>query len=301
MIELHEEVREAQADGRPVVALESTIFSHLGLPEPHNREALRRCLAAARDDGAVPAVTAVVDGVPRVGLTDAQQDRMLAADRKCGARDLPVAVAQRWGFGATTVSASLTLAAAAGLEVFATGGIGGVHRDAPETGDVSADLGAIAGLPVVTVTAGAKSFLDLARTLEHLETAGVPVLGWRTDDFPAFYVRSSGLAVQTRVESAGEVADVVRATRALGHGGGVIVAVPVPEGHALDAALVDRAIEEALAAADDAGVTGKDVTPFVLEHITATTGGASLDANLALAEHNARVAAELAGALLAAG
>ena len=202
---LSAEVAAAVADGRPIVAMESTIFSHLGLPSPANAEALTRCLAAVRAGGAVPAVTAVVDGVARVGIDESEHERILGPARKAAERDVPVAIAQRWPLGATTVSASVALAHAAGVSVFATGGIGGVHRGSEITGDISADLDAIARHPVVTVCAGAKAFLDLPRTLEYLETAGVPVLGWRHDDFPAFYTRSSGLvgAASRRVRRRG--------------------------------------------------------------------------------------------------
>ena len=196
------EVAAALAAGGAVVALESTIFSNLGLPSPANAEALDRCLAAVRRGGAVPAVTAVLDGVARLGLAPGEHERILGPARKAAERDLAVALAQGWPVGATTVSASVALAHLGGVSVFATGGIGGVHRGASETGDVSADLDALARHPVVTVCAGAKVFLDLARTLEELERIGVPVLGWRHDWFPAFYTRSSGLRVPHRVESA---------------------------------------------------------------------------------------------------
>ena len=297
-IAVADEVGAALAEGRPVVAMESTIFSRLGLPSPANREALDRCVAAVRERGGVPAVTAVIDGVARVGLDDAGVDRVLAGNRKTAARDVPVAMAQRWELGATTVSASLLLAARAGIRVFATGGIGGVHRDLVETGDVSADLDAIARFPVVTVSAGAKAFLDLGRTLEHLETVGVPVLGFRTDEFPAFYARSSGLPVPHRVDSVDEAAAVVRAAQDVGYGGGFLLAVPIPEEDAIPRDVLDRAIDAAVAASTAAGATGPAVTPFVLERIVAATGGRSVAANLALAEHNAGVAAELAAALV---
>lgn len=288
-------VSRALADGRAVVALESTIFSNLGLPSPSNRAALERCLAAIEAAGATPAITAVLDGQARVGLDPSEHPRILGAARKAAERDLPVAVAQRWEFGATTVSASVALAAAAGIAVFATGGIGGVHRGAELTGDISADLDALAHHHVVTVCAGAKAFLDLARTLEYLETVGVPVLGWRHDDFPAFYTRSSGLPVPHRVESADEVAGVfANLTRAAS---GVLVAVPIPEPDALDAAELDRVLAGALADAEQQGVVGAAVTPFVLGRIAAATDGRSVPANLALAENNARVAAEIAVAI----
>jgi pseudouridine-5'-phosphate glycosidase len=292
------EVRDALDAGRPVVALESTIFSRLGLPTPANEQALARCLAAIERDGATPALTAVLDGVARVGLDRAEHARVLAGDpRKTAARDLPVAVAQRWSLGATTVSASLTLAAAAGIRVFATGGIGGVHRDAHETGDVSADLVALATLPVVTVCAGAKAFLDLARTLEWLDTQGVPVIGWRTDALPAFYSRSSGLPVPHRTDTADEIAALADANVALGRTTGVLVTVPIPEADEIPWPDVRHALDAALADARTAGITGGAITPFVLERIAAATGERSIPANLALAEHNAAVAAEIAVAL----
>lgn len=290
-----EEVADALAAGRGVVTLESTIFSHLGLPSPANREALERCLAAVRASGAVPAVTAVLDGVARVGIDDAEHERILGPARKAAERDLPVAVAQGWDFGATTVSASVALSALAGVTVFATGGLGGVHRGAELTFDVSADLDALASHPVVVVSAGSKAFLDLPRTLEYLETRTVPVLGWRHDDFPAFYTRSSGLPVPHRVDDAATVARLFAArTRP---DSGVLVTVPIPVDDELDAANLDAVLSTALRDADDAGITGAAVTPFVLGRIAEATAGASLPANLALAENNAAVAGELAVAL----
>jgi pseudouridine-5'-phosphate glycosidase len=287
------EVADALASRRPVVALETTIFSPFGLPSPANHEALERCLAAIRAAGAVPAVTAVVDGVARVGIDAAEHERILSGAMKVAERDLPVAIAQRTPVGVTTVSASLALAAATGIEVFATGGIGGVHRGAEVTGDVSADLGALATHPVVTVSAGAKAFLDLPRTLEALEAMSVPVLGWRTDEFPMFWCRSSGLPVPHRVERASEVVDIVRAQRALGARRGVLLAVPVPAAAAIDRTVIDGAIAQVTAAAG----TGASVTPRVLAAIAEATGGRTVPANVALAEHNAAVAAEVAGEL----
>jgi pseudouridylate synthase len=292
-----DEVSRALADGGPVVALESTIFSHLGLPSPANGAALERCVGAVRSRGAVPAITAVLDGVARVGLDPSEHDRILGPARKMAERDVPVAVAQRWDVGATTVSASIALAARAGVSVFATGGIGGVHRGAELTGDVSADLDAIARHPVVTVSAGAKAFLDLPRTLEYLETAGVPVLGWRHDEFPAFYARSSGLPVAHRVESAGEVASVFsNRTR---DRSGILVGVPIPASEALDADELEGVVSAALADCVADGITGAAVTPFVLGRIAEATSGRSVPANLALAENNASVAAEIAVAIAA--
>ena len=288
-------VSAALAAGRPVVALESTIFSNLGLPAPANGAALQRCLAAVRDGGAEPAVTAVLDGQARVGLEAGEEERVLTGTRKVAERDIAVALAQGLPVGVTTVSASVALAHAAGVQVFATGGIGGVHRGAELTGDISADLDALANHPVVTVCAGAKAFLDLARTLEYLETAGVPVLGWQHDWFPAFYLRSSGLPVPHRVETAEVVADVLRLRiRELT---GVLLTVPIPPADELDAAALDAALDAALAACAAEGVTGAAVTPFVLARIERQTAGASVPANLALAENNARVAAAVAAAL----
>lgn len=293
--QVSDEVAGALADGRAVVALESTIFSNLGLPSPANAEALDRCIGALRDGGAVPAITAVLDGVARVGLEPAEHDRILGAARKIAERDLGVAVAQGWEFGATTVSASLALAAAAGVSVFATGGIGGAHRGADATGDVSADLDALAHHAVVTVCAGAKAFLDLGRTLEYLETVGVPVLGWRHDDFPAFYTRSSGLPVPHRVDTAAEVASVLaNRTR---ERSGVLVGVPIPVADELDPTELDRVLDDALTDCDTAGITGAAITPFVLGRIAEATDGRSVPANLALAENNARVAARIAVAV----
>jgi len=293
--QVSEEVRDAIGARRPVVALESTIFSNLGLPSPANAAALERCLAAVRAHGAVPAVTAILDGVPRVGIDADEHERILGAAHKAAERDVSVAIAQRWLFGATTVSASLALATAAGISVFATGGIGGVHRGSETSGDVSADLDAIAHHPVVTVCAGAKAFLDLPRTMEHLETAGVPVVGWRHDWFPAFYTRSSGVPVPHRVEHADEVATMLaHRTRP---GVGILVAVPIPEADELDG--VDEAIAAALADAAGAAIVGPAITPFVLGRIVAATESRSIPANLALAERNASVAAEIACAVSA--
>ena len=292
---LSHEVAGALASGDAVVALESTIFSHLGLPSPANSEALGRCLDAIRRGGAVPAITAVLDGEVRLGLETSEHGRILGPARKAAERDIAVAVAQAWEFGATTVSASVAIAAAGGVRVFATGGLGGVHRAAELTGDVSADLDSLAQHSIVAVSAGAKAFLDLPRTLEYLETAGVPVLGWRHDWFPAFYTRSSGLPVPHRVESAEEVARVAKSlTRA---DSGLLLAVPIPEADELDAAELDAVLKAALAECDASGITGAAVTPYVLGRIGAATEGRSVPANLSLAENNAVVAAEVAVAI----
>ena len=291
-------VADQLAAGGPVVAMESTIFSELGLPAPANSEALDRCRAAVTEGGAVPALTAVLDGVAMVGVGPGLDERICGPARKVAARDVGVAVGQRWSYGATTVSASLLLAATAGIEVFATGGIGGVHQGAAESRDVSADLDALASRPVVTVSAGAKVFLDLAGTLEHLDTVSVPVLGWRCDTFPAFHAPSSGLPVPHRVESAAEVAAIARTHWAVG-GGGVLVVAPVPDGHGLEYDELAAVAAEAVAAVEASGVVGGDVTPAVLAELARLTGGRSIGANVALAEHNASVAAAISVALAA--
>ncbi|MEQ8839878.1 MAG: pseudouridine-5'-phosphate glycosidase [Acidimicrobiales bacterium] len=294
-----EEVGAAVRDGVPVVALESTIFSGLGLPSPANRECFERCEQAIRSGGAVPALTAVIDGVAVVGVTAAELERVLAGSAKVAARDLPHAVASDLDIGVTTVSATVTLAAAAGIEVFATGGIGGVHRGSALTGDISHDLVALSRHPVVTVSAGAKAFLDLAATLEYLETLGVPVVGWRTDRFPAFYTRDSGVAVPAIVTSGAQVGAMLRASGELGHPGGILVANPIPDSAELDVERIDRALDAALAEVDARGLRGPAVTPLVLAAIAEATEGDSVPANLALAEHNAVVATEIAAAIAA--
>jgi len=282
----------------PSVALESTIFSHLGLPSPHNLEALDRCFDVIEAGGATPLITAVLDGVARVGVDPTDHARICGPARKVAARDLAVAIGQGWDYGATTVSAALTLAARDGIEVFATGGIGGVHRGWAETGDISADLGALATHQVVTVSAGAKVFLDLPGTLERLETDGVIVLGWQTNEFPAFHAVSSGLELTHRVEDAEEVARIARAHWELG-GGGILVAAPVPAEAAIDIVELEVAVDQALTDAAVAGVTGPATTPAVLGALADATDGRSIPTNLALAENNARVAASIAVALAA--
>jgi pseudouridine-5'-phosphate glycosidase len=236
--------------------------------------------------------------VARVGIGVHEHEFILGSAKKVGERELALAIAQRWRFGATTVSASLLLAARAGIGVFATGGIGGVHRNVHLRGDISADLGAIARHQVVTVCAGAKSFLDLPRTLEYLETLSVPVIGVGCDEFPAFTVYSSGIPIPARVDSVNQLADVVRAHRSLGRTGGILACVPIPRHESLDRMMIEAVIADALAATLSEGIEGAAVTPYVLTAIAQATGGASVRANLALAENNARVAAELAVALV---
>jgi pseudouridine-5'-phosphate glycosidase len=288
-------VADAIESGGPVVALESTIFSNLGLPSPANEEALTRTLAAVAAVGAVPAVTAVIDGHVHVGLDEDMHSRILGEATKTAERDLAAAVANRWPVGATTVSASLAIAARAGIRVFATGGIGGVHHGSAETGDVSADLGAIARHGVLTVSAGAKAFLDIPGTLEHLEMLSVPVVGYQTDEFPMFYARSSGLPVPLRLDTPDEVAALLR--ERLAWGGGMLLGVPIPESEALSAAHIKDAMSGALEEASRSGVVGAAVTPFVLGQISEALDGDNIPANLSLSENNARVAAHVAVAL----
>ncbi len=294
---VHPEVAAALHGGRPVVALESTIFSTLGLPAPANAEALDRCVAAIVAGGGTAAVTAVLDGVLRVGLDHAEHPRILGEARKVSERELAVAGALGWPFGATTVSASLALAARAGVRVFATGGIGGVHIGAETTDDVSADLTAIARHPVVTVCAGPKSFLDIPRTIERLETLGVPVIGAGTDDVPGFYARSSGVRVPVRVDDPADIARIAALHWRTGQGG-LLVTIPIPESAAIAGTEVWGARDDALAEASASGITGAAVTPFVLARIAAVTQGRSIPANLALAENNARLAVAIAAHLV---
>ncbi len=287
-----EEVASALAERRPVVALESTVIAH-GLPHPTNVETALAMEAAVRDAGAVPATIAILGGRATVGLTEAQVARLASGDdvAKASRRDLPVVIGLSRD-AATTVSGTMVLAQRAGIDIFATGGIGGVHRGAPF--DVSADLTELARTPVAVVCAGAKAILDLPATLEVLETQGVPVVGLGTDELPAFYVRSSGLPVPARADDIDSAARVLRTWRDLGVGNGILFTLPVPEAAELATAEVDRAVAEATAEAVAQGVVGAAVTPFVLGRVAALTGGRSLLANTALLVNNARTAAELA-------
>ncbi|WP_137294731.1 pseudouridine-5'-phosphate glycosidase [Nocardioides dongxiaopingii] len=295
-IRLTEEVATAVAEGRPVVALESTIISH-GMPYPDNVAMALEVEGIVREHGAVPATIAVLDGVPRAGL-DHDALELLARDpgvTKASVRDLPHVVA-RGGHGATTVAATMRLAALAGIDVFVTGGLGGVHRGAAESLDVSADLTELAVTPVTVVCAGVKSILDIGLTLEVLETNGVPVMVVGSDDFPAFYSRVSGHAAPSRVESAADVAAAMTAARGLGLRSGLVVANPIPVADEIPAAEIDGVIARALADLDALGIGGKDVTPYLLKRIVELTDGASLVANIALVRHNARLGAAIASA-----
>lgn len=294
------EVADALADGAPVVALESSLISH-GLAFPRNVELGLDLEAIVRAEGAVPATVAVMAGRLRVGLAAGEIERIGSGGAvKVGRRDLATALVQD-GLGGTTVSATLVAARLAGIRVFATGGIGGVHRGVETTLDVSADLEELARAPVAVVCAGAKNILDLARTLEVLETKGVPVIGFATEIFPAFTVRDSGLPLACYAADAAEAARILAAHWRLGLGTGVVVANPIPPEHALDGALAERAIAEAQAEALYRGIAGKAMTPFLLARIGELTGGDSYAANSALLEGNARVAAAIAVALAALG
>jgi pseudouridine-5'-phosphate glycosidase len=297
---LSPEVAAALDEGRAVVALESTLLAH-GLPAPQNRGAAAELEDAVRARGAVPATVAVLDGAARVGLSAAELDRVCGGGlEKLSVRDLGVAVGLRRD-GATTVAATAALAAAAGVALFATGGLGGVHRGARDTWDVSADLAALARTPVLVVCSGVKSILDVAATLEVLETESVPVLGYGTDAFPGFYRRDSGHPVPWRVDGPGAAAAVWRAHRELCPGVGAVLAQPVPAADELDAGLHDRLLTGGLAELARRGVTGKDVTPALLEHFHAASGGASLRTNLALVRANAELAADVAVVLAGPG
>ncbi|HXO81550.1 MAG TPA: pseudouridine-5'-phosphate glycosidase [Mycobacterium sp.] len=292
---LHPEVSDALAAGLPVVALESTIISH-GLPRPDNLRVAREIEAAVRAGGAVPATIAIIDGEPHIGLGDAALRRVAESDAvvKVSVRDVAV-LAARGGDGATTVASTAHLAAAVGISVFATGGLGGVHRNARDSWDESADLMTLSRTGVLVVCAGVKSILDVGATLERLESLNVGVIGYRTDRFPGFYLADSGHPVGWRVESPQQVADVLHARRRLGTDGyGLVLANPIAPADEMDRALHDRVLGAALAAAQAAGVYGKDVTPFLLDYFHRETHGASLSANVALVLSNARLAAEIA-------
>ena len=294
-LDISPEVAVAISAGKAVVALESTIISH-GMPYPQNVETALLVEDTVRQAGAVPATIAILNGRLKAGLTieEIQQLGKRGTDVvKCSRRDLPFVVARNED-GATTVAATMIIAAMAGIRVFATGGIGGVHRGVEETMDVSADLDELARTNVAVVCAGIKSVLDIGRSLEYLETKGVPVAGFQTDTLPAFYSRDSGYPVDYRVDSAAEVAAAITAKRKMELHGGMVIAVPIPEDHALDRGEIDAVIEDALAEMGRLGITGNETTPFLLGRIAEKTGGKSLEANIQLVINNARVAAEIA-------
>lgn len=295
-LDLSPEVADALARGRAVVALESTIVAH-GLPRPANLDAGRALEAEVRAAGAVPATIAILGGRLCVGLSAPQLETLALSDGivKASRRDLAALIAKKAN-GATTVAATMAIAAMAKIAVFATGGIGGVHRGAETSFDVSADLPELSRSPVAVISAGAKSILDLPKTLETLETLGVPVWGWRTDAFPAFYAPDSGLKVDARFDALAELARAVAAHRRLG-GGGMLIANPIPAQAALDGAAIEAEIAEAVAASEAQGIGGKALTPFLLARLNARTEGRSLSANMALARNNAKLGGELAAAL----
>ena len=299
-LDIHPEVEQALAAGRPVVALESTIISH-GMPYPQNVATAGLVEAEVRASGAVPATVAIIDGRLKAGLTPQQIEQLGRAGRdvaKVSRRDIPFIVAAGRS-GATTVAATMIIAAQAGIRVFATGGIGGVHRGAAQSFDVSADLQELARTNVAVVCAGAKSILDLRLTLEYLETQGVPVVGYRTDLLPAFFTRDSEFKVDYRLDTAADIARAMHAKWSLGLQGGMVVANPIPEAFAMPRAAIDAAIAQALHEAQVQGITGKDSTPFLLARVTELTGGDSLAANIQLVLNNARLAAAIAMAYAA--
>ena len=301
-LDIAPEVAEALREGRPVVALESTIISH-GMPYPQNVETALTVEDIIRENGAVPATVAVIGGRLKAGLSRAEIEHLGKAGSavaKASRRDLPVLVA-RGCDGATTVTTTMMIAAMAGIRVFATGGIGGVHRGAETSMDISADLEELAQTPVMVICAGAKSILDLGLTLEYLETHGVPVLGYGTEELPAFYTRRSGFGVDYRVDSPEELAAIYQAQRDMGYPGGMLVTNPIPEQYSMDKAIIDDAIETALGEAAEQGVHGKQVTPFLLAKVKELTGGDSLDSNIQLVYNNARLAAKTAAALVKLG
>jgi pseudouridine-5'-phosphate glycosidase len=289
------EIQAALAANKAIVALESTVTAH-GLPRPQNLETARRLEKIVREGGSIPATVAILDGQLTVGLSD-EQIRFIAENeeiRKVSIRDLPIAVAQKWN-GATTVASTSWIASRAGIRVFATGGIGGVHRG--PLPDVSGDLPALATTPIVVVCSGAKIVLDLPATREWLETHGITVIGYQCDELPAFYSRSSGLPVDVRVDSPAGVAEIFQAQRSLGVERALLVTVPVPEEFEVPASTLERVLDTALEGAESQRIGGRELTPFLLSHMAQASAGATLKANIALLENNARVAAQIALAL----
>ena len=294
-LKISNEVKEALANGHAVVALESTIISH-GMPYPQNVETALRVEAEVRRSGAIPATIAIIEGVPTVGCSKEEIERLGKAGltaTKVSRRDIPVVVANKLN-GATTVAGTMILANMAGIKVFATGGIGGVHRGAEKTMDISADLDEMAKTEVCVVCAGAKSILDLNLTMEYLETKGVAVIGYGTDELPAFFTRKSGIKVGYRMDTPAEIAKVLYAKSDMGLGGGTLVTNPIPEEHSMDATVINAAIDAAIAEAEEKGIKGKDITPFLLDKIQKITGGTSLASNIELVLNNAHLASRIA-------
>lgn len=299
-LDIKPEVADALANGLPVVALESTIISH-GMPWPDNATTAKEVEQIIRDAGAVPATIAIINGRLKAGLTSDEIDTLAKAGQsvaKCSRRDLPYVVA-RGEHGATTVAATMIIADMAGIRVFATGGIGGVHRGAQQSFDISADLQELAHTSVAVICAGAKSILDLGLTREYLETQGVPVLGYQTDSLPAFYTRTSEHSVDYRLDSDTDIAAFLKAKWGMKLNGGVVIANPIPEAYAMDPAKIQQAIEQALAESVEQGISGKDSTPFLLARVAELTGGDSLASNIQLVFNNARLAAGIARELIA--
>lgn len=294
-LDINPEVKAALDAGRPVVALESTIISH-GMPYPQNVETALKVEQIVRDNGAVPATIAILNGRLKVGMTHEEIEYLGKAGQaviKTSRRDIPFIVAQKVD-GATTVASTMILAAMAGIKVFATGGIGGVHRGAQQTFDISADLQELANTDVAVICAGAKSILDIGLTLEYLETQGVPVVGYQTDMLPAFYTRESDFGVDYRLDEPKQIADAMAAKWEIGLKGGLVIANPIPEQYALDKAMIDEVIKDAVAEMDDKGISGKDSTPFLLAKVAEKTEGSSLAANIQLVFNNAKLASQIA-------
>ena len=289
-----EEVKSAIALGVPIVALESTIIAH-GMPYPENVNTAKRLGDIIREAGCVPAIIAIADGKAHIGIDNGLLERIAKEKEvlKVSRRDIPFVLASN-ALGATTVSGTLVLANAAGIKVFVTGGIGGAHRGSEKSMDISADLEELAISNVAVVSAGVKAILDLPKTLEILETKGVPVIGYRTDELPAFYTRSSGIKLVATAETVNEIALIMKSKWDLGLPGSILVANPIPEEFEADAKVINIAIDEALTLANKEGISGKGITPFLLEHVSEVTGGHSLSANVALVENNARLGAQIA-------
>ena len=294
-IKVAEEVKKALAEGKAVVALESTIISH-GMPYPQNVETALRVEEEVRKSGAVPATIAIIDGVPTVGCNREEIEKLGKAGltvTKVSRRDIPIVIAKGLN-GATTVASTMILAEKAGVKIFATGGIGGVHRGAEKTMDISADLDELSKTNVTVVCAGAKSILDLNLTMEYLETKGVAVIGYGTDELPAFFTRESGIKVGYRMDTPKEIAESMKAKEDMGLEGGMFVTNPIPEEYSMDVEVIGEAIDKAVKEAEDLGVKGKDITPFLLDKIQKITGGYSLASNIQLVLNNARLASQIA-------
>ena len=294
-MKIAEEVKRALAEGKAVVALESTIISH-GMPYPQNVETALRVEEEVRKSGAVPATIAIIDGVPTVGCNREEIEKLGKAGltvTKVSRRDIPIVIAKGLN-GATTVASTMILAEKAGVKIFATGGIGGVHRGAEKTMDISADLDELSKTNVTVVCAGAKSILDLNLTMEYLETKGVAVIGYGTDELPAFFTRESGIKVGYRMDTPKEIAEAMKAKEDMGLEGGMLVTNPIPEEYSMDAKVIGEAIDKAVKEAENLGVKGKDITPFLLDKIQKITGGDSLASNIQLVLNNARLASQIA-------